>query len=113
MLILSGRRTNRSLHLPARILEGYKKPYLGPVTYTVQRVSATPDSQGCVLGTAPAVGMVGRMYTQGRGGGEEPLPAPVQLVGQLEVTSSPSPPLTSTEGMQHGECWGRGHFLSN
>lgn len=45
-------------------------------------------SQGCVLRTAPTVGMVVRCTFQGQGTGKEPPIALVQLKGQLVITSS-------------------------
>lgn len=59
--------------------------------YCPDGLHTTSLSQGCVLGTAPTMGTVGR---EGQEGGENLLIAQSQLMGQLEVTSSPlSPPM--------------------
>lgn len=47
------------------------RPYLSLVMHIVQLVSITPYSQGCLLGIAPSVGMVGGMRNVNSKDGEE------------------------------------------
>lgn len=63
MLVLSDHKMNKSLHLPLRILKDYR----GALTafgyiFRADGLNNTSLSEGHVLGTAPTVGMVGRVY---------------------------------------------------
>lgn len=80
-LVLSGLKMSRSPHLPARILKDCIEALPGfGCTFSADALN-TLLSQGYVLGTAPTVGMVGRVYIPRTGGGEEPSTAGIQLEG--------------------------------
>ena len=58
-------------------------------TYHPDGLNITLLSQGCVLENGSNCATSGcNVHSKDGGGGEEPPIAPVQLVGQLEVTSS-------------------------
>lgn len=65
--------------------------------YAIQRfLNNTLLSQACIPEVAPTVGTMRERTFQGWGRGEEPPSTQVQLIGQLVVTASPSPPPTIT-----------------
>lgn len=97
MLVLASHKMRRSLHLPVRILKVYSG--LNWVQSQSRWCQHTLLYQGYILETAPARSIRTYWYSyqqnvhsKHRGGGEEPLVAGVQIVGQLVVTSSQGPP---------------------
>ena len=86
MRLVLGGHEMRSRHPPVRILKVYTEALTGfSHIYCPDGLSNTWLSQGCVLETALAVGMMGRVD---RGGGEKAWISWFRLAGQLAVTSS-------------------------
>ena len=62
-LILRGHKMSRSLHLPASVLNVYRETSVGfNQVFSSDGLNNTLLPQGCVLGTAPSVGTVDRVY---------------------------------------------------
>lgn len=54
---------SRSSHLPTRILQVYNETVAGfSPAFSLDGLDNTLLPQGCVFGTAPSVGMVGKVY---------------------------------------------------